>query len=146
MNKCNSIFVVDTRYERYEDFHAWNEVAFRELKDAEAYAKQIDDNRPTTPAIEDDLWSKAERAWFDENDSKFGSDWDINPYSREDQLSAYEQWEVELHEREVKFCFDFVNANGSRHYTLVEARQQANYDNHRMNEWAKCVIKEIQVR
>ena len=138
-----TIFVVDTRYERYEDFHAWNEVAFQQLKDAEAYVKQMDDERPRMPIIDEDLWGKAENAWFDENERKFGNDWDINPYSRKDQLPTYEQWEVELHNREVQFCFNYVNAYGSRHYTLDEVRLQAHYDNHRLNEWAKCVIKEI---
>lgn len=50
-----TIFVVDTRYERYEDFHAWNEVAFQQLKDAEAYVKQMDDERPRMPIIDEDL-------------------------------------------------------------------------------------------
>ena len=138
-----SVFIVDTLYERYEDFHTWNEVAFVKRQDAEAYLAQIDGDRPQTPVIDSDLWWEAEKAWLDQNDNTLGKNWDANPYKRSEHPMEYEQWERDFFEREVRFYFDYINARSSKQYTMEEIRQQAQYANHQMNEWLRSQIKEI---
>ena len=62
--KETKIYIVESSEGEYSDSPSWIEKAFRRKEDAEAFARQLDEERFAEPTIEVKLWEEAENVWY----------------------------------------------------------------------------------
>ena len=127
----------------YSDSPSWIEKAFRRKEDAEAFAGQLDAERFAEPAIEVKLWEEAESVWYCTNEEKCVMNWDAVPDDVSHDKEKCEAYIKEQDERARAFVLEYLNAHGSRQYTMDDVLRQEVWQQNQCCDWNHCYVHEI---
>ena len=118
----SKIYIVKSSEGEYEDYHTWNEKAFLKREDAEAYAKELDNEHNIRPHFITDEFVCLLR----ECESQL-PDWEDFPEKvTEENRDAWFKWQEEQEEKQKELLFDLMYKRG-------QFMTQAMYDQY--NEW-----------
>lgn len=141
--KETKIYIMESSEGEYSDSPSWIEKAFRRKEDAEAFARQLDAERFAEPAIEVKLWEEVENVWYCTNEEKYGMNWDAVPDDISHDKEKCEAYIKEQDERERAFVLEYLNAHGSRQYTMDDVLRQEVWQQNQCCDWNHCYVHEI---
>lgn len=138
------IFIVQTSYGTYEDFHIHNEKAFISHEKAKEYAKELDDIHNRKPVFTEDTWDEA---WEyisnieEKEPNRFINNIKYCPENMEEWTKRNEETENDLHQE----LLNYIHKHVSTKYTLDDILQHVEYDNAKYMDYHPCGIKELEL-
>lgn len=135
----SKIYIVKSSSGSYEDYSCWNEKAFTNRDEAEAYAKELDKQHFYKPQfITDDF----ERLIGECED--LIPEWEDSPYDLLTQKDKYLEWCDQNNARDTKLLINLMYERGQ---FMTEAMYDSYNDWHDNNyrEWYNCEIEELEL-
>ena len=136
----SKIYIVKSSEGEYEDYHIWNEKAFLTREDAEAYAKELDNEHNKRPHFVTDEFICLLR----ECESKLPEWEDFPEQLTTENRETYFKWQEEQEKKQNKLLFELMYKRGQ--FMTQEMYDQYNeWENNSYTRWYPCEIEELEL-
>ena len=135
---AQKIYVVESASGVYEDYRCWNEKAFINKEEAEAYAKELDEKHRAKPQFVNDEFEKAYSECYDSL-----PEWGEGPDLRKDE-NAYFKWLKDCEKKDREYIIAEMYKKG---FFLTEEmiEQYEKYEADSYEDWHDCRVEELEL-
>lgn len=135
----SKIYIVKSASGEYEDYYVWNEKAFNKKEDAEAYAKQLDEEHNRIPQFITDEFIEILA------DCEYElPDWDDVPEDILNDKEKRQQWAAEQQKKQNELLFELMYKRG-QFMTQEMYNQYLEWDSNSYTVWHDCQIEELEL-
>lgn len=136
----SKIYIVKSSEGEYEDYHIWNEKAFLKKEDAEAFAKELDNEHNKCPQFVTDEFICLLR----ECENKLPKWEDFPEQLTTENKEAYFKWHNEQEKKQNKLLFELMYQRGQ--FMTQEMYDQYNeWEDNSYTHWYPCKIEELEL-
>ena len=136
----SKIYIVQSSAGAYEDYHIWNEKAFLKKEDAEAFAKELDNEHNKCPQFITDEFIQCLKDCEHQL-----PDWDDFPEKvTAENKDKWLKWQKEQEEKQNKLLFELMYEQG-QFMTQEMYDQYEEWESNSYIQWYPCNIEELEL-